>query len=72
LHVTGSAYKLAPATKVASRPLGQWNAYEIQAKGNDITVILNGQLVSSLKNGNRPTQGYIGFTEPPCGLTGPV
>ena len=61
LHVTGSVYKLAPATKVASRPLGQWNAYEIQAKGNDITVILNGQLVTSLKNGNRPTQGYIGL-----------
>ncbi|HKC95065.1 MAG TPA: family 16 glycoside hydrolase [Nitrospira sp.] len=61
LHITGSVYKLAPATKVASRPLGQWNAYEIQAKGNDITVTLNGQLVSTLKNGNRPKQGYIGL-----------
>ena len=61
LHITGSVYKLAPATKVASRPLGQWNAYEIQAKGNDVTVTLNGQLVSTLKNGNRPKQGYIGL-----------
>jgi len=61
LHVTGSIYKLAPATKVASKPLGQWNAYEITAKGNDITVVLNGQLVSSLKNGNRPKKGYIGL-----------
>ena len=61
LHVTGSVYTLAPATKVASRPLGQWNAYEIQAKGNDVTVTLNGQLVSTLKNGNRPQQGYIGL-----------
>lgn len=61
LHVTGSVYKLAPATTVASRPLGQWNTYEIQAKGNDITVILNGQPVSSLKNGNRPKKGYIGL-----------
>ena len=61
LHVTGSVYTLAPATKVASRPLGQWNASEIQAKGNDVTVTLNGQLVTTLKNGNRPKQGYIGL-----------
>jgi hypothetical protein len=61
LHITGSVYKLAAATKVASRPLGQWNAYEIQAKGNDVTVTLNGQLASNLKNGNRPKQGYIGL-----------
>src|SRR5258705_10580772 len=29
LHITGSVYKLAPATTVASKPLGQWNSYEI-------------------------------------------
>lgn len=61
LHITGSVYTLAPATIVASRPLGQWNTYEIQAKGNDITVTLNGQQVSNLKNGTRPKQGYIGL-----------
>jgi len=61
LHLTGSVYKLAPAAIVASRPLGQWNTYEIQAKSNDITVILNGQQVSNLKNGTRPKQGYIGL-----------
>jgi hypothetical protein len=61
LHITGSVYTLAPATMVASRPLGQWNTYEIQAKGNDITVTLNGQQVSNLKNGTRPKQGYIGL-----------
>jgi choline dehydrogenase-like flavoprotein len=61
LHVTGSVYTLAPATTVASRPLGQWNTYEIQAKGNDITVILNGQQVSNLKSGTRLKQGFIGL-----------
>jgi hypothetical protein len=43
------------------RPLGQWNTYEIQVKGNDITVTLNGQQVSSLKNGTRLKQGFIGL-----------
>lgn len=61
LPITGSVYKLAPASTVASRPLGQWNTYEIQAKGNDITVMLNGQQVSSLKNGTRPKQGFVGL-----------
>ena len=61
LHQTGAVYKLAPATKLASLPLGQWNTFEIQAKGNDISVKLNGQLVSSLTNGNRPLKGHIGL-----------
>lgn len=61
LHQTGAVYKLAPATKLASLPLGQWNTYEIEAKGKDITVKLNGEIVSSLKNGNRPLKGHIGL-----------
>jgi len=61
LHQTGAVYKLAPATKLASLPVGQWNAFEIEAKGKDITVKLNGELVSSLKNGNRPLKGHIGL-----------
>ncbi len=61
LHVTGSIYTLAPATMVASRPLGEWNTYEIQAQGNDVTVRLNGQQVSSLKSGTRLKQGFIGL-----------
>jgi hypothetical protein len=61
LHMTGSVYTLAPATKLASKPVGQWNAYEIQAIGKQITVKLNGQLVSTLPNGNRPLKGHIGL-----------
>lgn len=61
LHETGAVYKLAPATKLASLPVGQWNTYEIEAKGKDITVKLNGEIVSSLKNGNRPLKGHIGL-----------
>jgi len=61
LHITGAVYKLAPATILASKPLGQWNSYEITAQGNVITVLLNGQQVSQLANANRSPQGYIGL-----------
>lgn len=61
LHRTGAMYKLAPATKLASLPLGQWNAFEIEARGKDITVKLNSEVVSSLKNGNRLLSGHIGL-----------
>lgn len=61
LHLTGAVYKLAPAGLHASKPLGQWNAYEITAQGNTITVALNGQQVSKLVNGGRSLKGYIGL-----------
>ena len=61
LHITGSIYKIAPATTLASKPLGQWNNYEITAKGTTITVVLNGQQVSQLVNANRSPKGYIGL-----------
>lgn len=61
LHITGAIYKLAPASSVASRPVGQWNSYEITAKGKAITVVLNGQQVSTLTNANRSPKGYIGL-----------
>ena len=61
LHRTGAVYKLAPATTLASLPVGQWNTFEIEAKGKNMTVTLNGVIVSSLKNGNRPLKGHLGL-----------
>jgi choline dehydrogenase-like flavoprotein len=61
LHQTGAIYKLAAATILASFPVGQWNTFEIEAKGNDLKVTLNGHFVSSLTNGNRPLKGHIGL-----------
>jgi hypothetical protein len=61
LHETGAIYKLAPASKLASKPLGQWNTYEIQAVGDSISVSLNGSPVSQLKKGNRPKKGFVGL-----------
>jgi hypothetical protein len=62
LHMTGAVYQLAPATKLASRPLGEWNTFEIEAVGPDIKVRLNGESVSYLANPQgRPLKGHIGL-----------
>ncbi|WP_171820909.1 family 16 glycoside hydrolase [Rhizobium leguminosarum] len=61
LHLTGAIYKLAPASTLASKPLGEWNSYEIAAQGNTIAVILNGEPVSKIVNADRSPKGYIGL-----------
>ncbi len=62
LHQTGAIYKIAAASHVASRPVGQWNAFDIEARGREILVRLNGDLVSQLTaDGSRPTKGHIGL-----------
>jgi hypothetical protein len=38
---TGSIYNVVPAAKIANRPLGEWNAMRIVAKGPHILVELN-------------------------------
>ena len=42
LHQTGAIYTFAPSSQIASRPLGQWNSYEIRVNGQDYKVVLNG------------------------------
>jgi len=62
LHMTGAVYQLAPAIKLASKPLGQWNTFEIEAVSADIKVRLNGESVSHLTNpSGRPLKGHIGL-----------
>ena len=46
LHQTGAVYGLAPSSTIASKPAGQWNTFEIEARSTSIKVTLNGQLVS--------------------------
>jgi len=61
-HETGAIYALAPVSKLASRPLGEWNTFEIQAKGDTITVVLNGKQVTQYKvDPLRPPAGHIGL-----------
>jgi choline dehydrogenase-like flavoprotein len=62
LHQTGAVYTLAPSTKIMSRPIGEWNTFEIEAKQQKITIKLNGELVSTYTNdGTRPLKGHIGI-----------
>lgn len=61
-HQTGAIYAIAAASHLASNPVGQWNTFEIEARGHNITVRLNGSLVSQLTgDGSRPAKGHIGL-----------
>ena len=71
---TGSIYDEI-AAKDATRPVGQWNSWEITALGSKVQIILNGQKVidvdlsretkarqkKGLPLANRPLRGHIGF-----------
>src|SRR5262245_23768236 len=64
LHQTGAVYALAPSSKIASKPAGQWNTFEIEATGSTIKVTLNGQLVTNYSipaNSTRGRDGHIGL-----------
>jgi len=62
LHRTGAVYKFAPALTQPSLPIGQWNTFEIEARGQALTVKLNGETVSNLMgDGSRPLKGHIGL-----------
>ena len=57
---TGSAYDQFAATKLASKPAGEWNRYQITIVGQHYTVVLNGEKVNEF-DGTRGAEGYIGL-----------
>jgi hypothetical protein len=57
---TGSVYSFHPAAKIASKPAGEWNRYEITVVGQHYTVVLNGEKVNEFE-GERGREGYIGL-----------
>jgi hypothetical protein len=59
LHLSGAIYRLAPALRSCSRPTGEWNRFEIAARGPDITVRLNGEDVAALHNAAREPRGHV-------------
>ena len=63
LHKTGAIYNFAAPlnAQAASKPVGQWNTFEIEITGQKYTVILNGKKVIPEFTGNRNTEGYIGI-----------
>jgi hypothetical protein len=64
LHQTGAVYALAPSSKIASNPAGQWNTFEIEATAIMIKLTLNGQLVTTYaipSDDPRQRDGHIGL-----------
>ena len=58
LKATGAIYDLQAPTAFASRPIGEWNVYVIEALGPQVTVRLNDQLITTYKSSRQPS-GYI-------------
>jgi choline dehydrogenase-like flavoprotein len=65
-HKTGAIYNEPAQNKqpVSARPAGEWNVFEIEVKGDDYKVNLNGQLVTNFKNSN-PNRGLPGSPASP-------
>jgi Domain of Unknown Function (DUF1080) len=62
LHRTGATYNFAaPSNATASRPVGHWNTFGIEATSQKYSVALNDVKVISEFTGSRRIEGYIGI-----------
>ena len=52
--------RFADAESIPTKPVGEWNHYEIQVNGQQYTVRINGQTVTRFE-GDRETEGHIGL-----------
>ena len=64
---SGSVYDIAGATRRVSKPAGQWNTLEINARGQRIAITHNGVVVVDLDEDKFPliklrqTKGFLGL-----------
>ena len=59
---TGSIYPFQASSKANTRPIGEWNQYEITCIGQKYTVSIDGESVTSWVDPKRRTTiGYIGL-----------
>jgi hypothetical protein len=59
---TGSMYPFQPPSRVPTRPIGDWNTYELAAVGQTYIVRINGELVNVWTDPKqRTTYGHIGL-----------
>jgi len=59
---TGSIYPFQASSKANTKPVGQWNQYEITCMGQKYSVSINGEQVTSwVDPKRRTTMGYIGL-----------
>jgi hypothetical protein len=59
---TGALYPFQPPTHVPTRPIGEWNAYELIAIGQTYIVRINGETVTVWTDPKlRSASGYLGL-----------
>ena len=59
---TGSIYPFQASTRANTKPLGQWNEYEITCAGQQYTVRMNGEVTMTWTDPKHRTDfGYIGL-----------
>jgi hypothetical protein len=67
IHKTGAIYNYASPSdnnippSSPSKPVGEWNTFEIKTINQKYSVMLNGEKVIPKFIGNRLTEGYIGI-----------
>ncbi|HLJ96087.1 MAG TPA: DUF1080 domain-containing protein [Gemmataceae bacterium] len=44
-QLTGAIYDVVPPGKDATKPAGEWNQFDITAKGRHVTIVLNGTTI---------------------------
>lgn len=62
-HCTGAIYSLSKASKRPQKPIGEWNTMEIDLRGQETVVKLNGQQVNDFF-GNQPVPERKMWFEP--------
>lgn len=67
-HDSGGIIPRIPPTKRAAKLAGEWNHFKITSQANQLTVVLNGEVVNKVdltkgELGKRPAKGWIGFQD---------
>jgi 3-keto-disaccharide hydrolase len=62
-HCTGSIYSLSKAIKRTQKPAGEWNTMEIELRGQETIVRLNGEVVNDFR-GDQPVPPRKAWYEP--------
>jgi hypothetical protein len=75
-HCTGSIYSLSKVTQRTQKPAGEWNTMDIELKGQETIITLNGKKIDDFfgnqpvperkqwyepVRGPRPDNGYVGL-----------
>lgn len=59
-HNTGSIYDFKGPSKLNTKPVGEWNHYKIEVRGQKYVIYINDEKVNEFE-GNRSSEGHIGL-----------